>query len=194
MLILLSPLIFLTNFAQVKSQTEYLIAANQCFYLPNKLIAVGSIETTRIVLSNGVALTNLGTCCDYCQALTRANCVAWQLVVNTKTCIFYKSVTGIQFVENPNNYLGHAVPDPFWNCNEEPNKWYTNPLLTWVRQGIFGNRFACCQTCFFTSNCASYMFTDDGNDCYFSTRNHVNLGSINIGGFYTGGPTLSFTP
>ncbi len=191
MLILLSPLIFLTNFAQVKSQTEYLLAANQCFYLPNKLIA-GGIETTKIFLSSTVALTNLGTCCDYCKALTPANCVAWYLS-STRTCIFYKSVTGIQYSENAAFFLGHAVPDPFWNCNEEPNKWYTAPILAWARQGIFANRFACCQTCFFTSNCKSWMFTDEGNDCYFSTS-IVNGASINIGGFYTGRPTLSFTP
>jgi hypothetical protein len=192
MLILLSPLIFFTNFALVKSQTEYAITPNQCYYLPNKMISGGS-QTTTIFLSSIDALTNLGTCCDYCQAL-KTNCVAWYLASN-RTCIFYRSVSGMSTGESTSYYLGHGTFNPFWDCNEEPNKWYISGLLVWARQGVLGNRFACCQACFFNSNCASWMFTDDGNSCYFSATSHVNTQpAVTASGFYTGRPTPSFKP
>ena len=188
-LIILFTLFFI-SFSRGELQSEYAITGNQCFYLANRTIT-GASETTRLVLTSSNIGENLGTCCDYCTALTATNCIAWYLM-NINTCIFYRSVTDISKTPNAAYYLGHASRTPFWNCNEEPNKWYSSTTLTWIRQADFLNKISCCENCLYSLNCKSWMYTETTTDCYFSTTSHLNTPSINANGFYTGYVTPSF--
>ena len=183
--IILNSVIF-----SAQALSEYSVVANKCFFVQGKKISAASPITT-LALSGLNEGLNLGTCCEYCHALASAGCNAWHLFNNT--CQFYSNTKSLE--TKLDYFLGHNSPLPYWKCNEN-ERWYYDTSINWVLQSKVNNlnRFSCCENCFLTVGCKSYMYATGSNDCYHTLTDIQYANYIPVSGtFYTGTVSASFS-
>ena len=174
----------------LKIEAQNYVSNNGCFYSNGRTYSKAT-EITKITLT--VSPLNFATCCDLCRALP--DCILWYWDLLLATCLFYKDVGDIDETYNYRYYSGKKTDLPTWKCNEIPNKWYYDSQLNWVAQTAHVNSANCCEACFSTAGCVSYMFNSNSMTCYHSTKNFATtLNVVDFLGMSTGAPTISLTP
>ena len=144
-------------------QNIFLNTTNSCFYATGK--AIGGDLITQIFISGSSIDEQLATCCYMCRALPE--CVAWRLVTTNLYCQFFKTVTSI--VTSINYFSGKNMALPFWNCNEQRDRWYFDSGLWAVQTNVSSkaNQTACCHDCFWSTTnpkCISWMYNEHTKD------------------------------
>ena len=165
------------------------VSLNSCFYTLGRTYSPQTLITQIPLIPKPL---NIPTCCDLCRNLT--GCAGWTWDTGSSTCFFYKDIAGINYNVNNQYYSGKNSALPTWTCNEVPNKWYYDAQLSWGTQTSLTSLSRCCEVCFTTATCVSYMFNSNDNSCYHSTKNYVNAANIAFNGFYVGTPTISMSP
>ena len=173
-------------------QAQFANTTNLCFYASGK--AIGGDLITQIFISGTSIAEQLATCCYMCRALPE--CIAWRLVTTNLYCQFFKTVTSI--VASVNYYSGKNTAAPFWNCNEQRDRWYFDSTLWTVQPNATSKAslVGCCHDCFWSPTnprCVSWMYNEQTKDCYHSTKNYNTTGNVFLIGMNTGSVSLSFT-
>jgi hypothetical protein len=107
-------------------------------------------------------------------------------------CYFYSAFYNFTSTATE-RYVGKRTGSAFWDCNEEPSKYYYEPSMNWVRQTVstsIFNKAGCCQDCFWSKGtvygCKSYMYNEISRDCYHSFQNFSGSLAINYDRTYSG--------
>ena len=160
------------------------VSFNSCFYTTGRRYSGTLLAQLNL---NGDAIPS---CCNLCRGLD--GCVAWTW--DSLTCFLYKNVTSINYNFYADYSSGKTSELPIWECNETQNKWFYEAKLNWIAKPGLVNSPICCEACFITYECMSYMFDTKTNTCYHSTRNYLTSASIEILGMFTGSPSISMIP
>jgi hypothetical protein len=179
----------------IESDPPYDTTQNNCFYATGRYLTGN--ELTRITISGTSNDDFLATCCYMCRALSE--CVGWYYFSILSVCVFFKSVNTIP-AYGSFYYAGSNTQSKFWTCKEQKDKWYYENGLVWTKQSVESsrvNRDGCCHDCFWSTavgGCQSYLYYEETNDCYHSTKNYNTSLSVDVAGMYTGSAEKEFTP
>ena len=179
---ILKMMIILTIiFLFLKSTFGQSSTTNGCFYTQDRFV-VNATEITRISLAGTLVQKNLATCCDMCRALP--DCVAWDWYSNN--CVFFKDIESFG-KNNGQSFSGLSVNSKIWRCDEKKDKYYFGDDLNWILQIDIKTSTSCCDDCFYSRKCKSWMFMQASRICYHSNENYENaVNFVNMSGLLTG--------